>query len=85
MKKNLVLDCGIKSLKEINYAKELGIDFIVCDHHLPNKSIPEAVAVLNPKRSDCEYPYKELCGCGIGFKLIQALQTKLKLPENTSW
>ena len=78
----IALDCGIKSLKEINYAKELGIDFIVCDHHLPNKSIPDAVAVLNPKRSDCEYPYKELCGCGIGFKLIQALQTKLKLPEN---
>ena len=78
----IALDCGIKSLNEINYAKELGIDFIVCDHHLPNKSIPDAVAVLNPKRSDCEYPYKELCGCGIGFKLIQALQTKLKLPEN---
>ena len=78
----IALDCGIKAFEEISYAKELGIDFIVCDHHLPEKSIPSAVAVLDPKRSDCEYPYKELCGCGIGFKLIQALQTKLKLPEN---
>ena len=78
----IALDCGIKAFQEINYAKELGIDFIVCDHHLPEKSIPDAVAVLDPKRDDCEYPFKELCGCGIGFKLIQALQTKLKLPKN---
>jgi len=78
----IALDCGIKAFQEINYAKELGIDFIVCDHHLPEKSIPDAVAVLDPKRYDCDYPFKELCGCGIGFKLIQALQTKLKLPKN---
>ena len=78
----IALDCGIKAFEEINYARDLGIDFIVCDHHLPEKSIPDAVAVLDPKRSDCEYPFKELCGCGIGFKLIQALQTKFKLPEN---
>ena len=78
----IALDCGIKAFQEINYAKELGIDFIVCDHHLPEKSIPDAVAVLDPKRYDCEYPFKELCGCGIGFKLIQALQIKLKLPKN---
>ena len=78
----IALDCGIKAFQEINYAKELGIDFIVCDHHLPEKSIPDAVAVLDPKRDDCEYPFKELCGCGIGFKLIQALQIKLKLPKN---
>ena len=78
----IALDCGIKAFQEINCAKELGIDFIVCDHHLPEKSIPDAVAVLDPKRDDCEYPFKELCGCGIGFKLIQALQIKLKLPKN---
>ena len=78
----IALDCGIKAFQEIHYAKELGIDFIVCDHHLPEKSIPNAVAVLDPKRYDCKYPFKELCGCGIGFKLIQALQTKLKLPKN---
>ena len=78
----IALDCGIKAFEEINYARDLGIDFIVCDHHLPEKSIPDAVAVLDPKRSDCEYPFKELCGCGIGFKLIQALQTNFKLPEN---
>lgn len=78
----IALDCGIKAFQEIHYAKELGIDFIVCDHHLPEKSIPDAVAVLDPKRYDCKYPFKELCGCGIGFKLIQALQTKLKLPKN---
>ena len=78
----IALDCGIKAFQEIHYAKELGIDFIVCDHHLPEKSIPDALAVLDPKRYDCKYPFKELCGCGIGFKLIQALQTKLKLPKN---
>ena len=78
----IALDCGIKAFQEIHYAKELGIDFIVCDHHLPEKSIPNAVAILDPKRYDCKYPFKELCGCGIGFKLIQALQTKLKLPKN---
>lgn len=67
------LDCGIKSADLIAYAKTLGIDFIVCDHHLPDEIVPDAVAILNPKQKDCTYPYKELCGCGVGFKLIQAL------------
>jgi single-stranded-DNA-specific exonuclease len=66
------LDCGIKSLEEIAYAKELGIDFIVCDHHTPGKELPDAI-VLDPKRKDCDYPYKELSGCGVGFKLLQGL------------
>lgn len=68
----IALDCGIKSVEHIQYAKDLGIDFIICDHHLPSENIPEAIAVLDPKREDCLYPYKELCGCGVGFKLIQA-------------
>jgi len=70
----IALDCGIKAHEQVAYAHELGIDFIICDHHLPDATLPQAVAVLDPKRADCEYPYKELCGCGIGFKLIQALQ-----------
>ena len=69
----IALDCGIKSINHVAYAKEKNIDFIICDHHRPGDEIPDAVAVLDPKRSDCEYPYDELCGCGIGFKLIQAL------------
>ncbi len=73
----IALDCGIKALEKIDYAQEKGIDFIICDHHTPGESLPKAVAVLDPKRSDCEYPYKELCGCGIGFKLLQALQDRL--------
>ena len=72
----IALDCGIKSVDKVAYAKTLGIDFIICDHHRPGDEIPEAVAVLDPKRDDCNYPYKELCGCGIGFKLIQALAQK---------
>ena len=72
----IALDCGIKSVDKVAYAKELGIDFIICDHHRPGESIPDAVAVLDPKRDDCNYPYKELCGCGVGFKLIQALAQK---------
>lgn len=72
----IALDCGIKSVEKIAYAKERGIDFIVCDHHRPAETIPEAVAVLDPKRDDCNYPYKELCGCGVGFKLIEALASK---------
>ncbi len=60
----------------------MGIDFIICDHHLPDNKIPKAVAVLDPKREDCSYPFKELCGCGIGFKLIQALQMHLGLPDS---
>jgi len=76
------LDCGIKAIEQVNYAKEMGIDFIICDHHLPDNKIPKAVAVLDPKREDCSYPFKELCGCGIGFKLIQALQMHLGLPDS---
>lgn len=77
------LDCGIKSADLIGYAKDLGIDFIVCDHHLPDAILPSAVAILNPKQNDCNYPYKELCGCGVGFKLMQALAEIFKLePES---
>lgn len=72
----IALDCGIKAIDKIEYAKEKGIDFIICDHHRPSEQIPDAIAVLDPKREDCEYPFKELCGCGVGFKLIQALATK---------
>lgn len=68
----IVLDCGIKAVEKIKMAKDLGIDFIICDHHNPDENIPEAVAVLDPKRQDCAYPYKELSGCGVGFKLLQA-------------
>jgi len=67
------LDCGITAIDKINYANELEIDFIICDHHIPLENLPNAIAVLDPKRKDCKYPFKELCGCGIGFKLIQAL------------
>jgi len=69
----IALDCGIKSIDHVAYAKERNIDFIICDHHRPGAVLPEAVAILDPKREDCGYPYDELCGCGIGFKLIQAL------------
>lgn len=69
----IALDCGIKAIEKVAYGHEKGIDFIICDHHRPGEKIPEAVAVLDPKREDCAYPYDELCGCGIGFKLIQAL------------
>ncbi len=69
----VALDCGIKAIDKVAYAKSKGIDFIICDHHRPGDKIPDAVAVLDPKRADCTYPYKELCGCGVGFKLIQAL------------
>lgn len=72
----IALDCGVRSNVLVAYAKSLGIDFIICDHHLPGDEIPEAVAVLDPKRKDCTYPYKELSGCGIGFKLIQAYVQK---------
>lgn len=75
------LDCGIKSVDLISYAKNIGIEFIVCDHHLPDEQIPPAVAILNPKQKDCNYPYKELCGCGVGFKLITALSTELNIDE----
>lgn len=69
----IALDCGIKAIEKVAYAKEKNIDFIICDHHKPGEKIPKAVAVLNAKREDCNYPFDELCGCGVGFKLIQAL------------
>ncbi|PKQ45894.1 single-stranded-DNA-specific exonuclease RecJ [Confluentibacter flavum] len=72
----IALDCGIKAIEKVDYAKKLGIDFIICDHHRPSAELPNAIAVLDPKREDCNYPYKELCGCGVGFKLIQALALK---------
>ncbi|MBK5213951.1 MAG: single-stranded-DNA-specific exonuclease RecJ [Flavobacteriaceae bacterium] len=72
----IALDCGIKAIEKVAYASKKNIDFIICDHHRPGKEIPKAIAVLDPKRVDCEYPYKELCGCGVGFKLIQALAEK---------
>ena len=67
----IALDCGIKAFKQVDYAKENNIEFIICDHHSPYDKIPNATAILNPKRNDCSYPYNELCGCGVGFKLIQ--------------
>lgn len=75
------LDCGIKSIDLVSYAKGLSIDFIVCDHHLPDEELPDAAAILNPKQKDCNYPYKELCGCGVGFKLITALAGHLNMDE----
>ncbi|MFN4285996.1 MAG: single-stranded-DNA-specific exonuclease RecJ [Lacibacter sp.] len=78
----IALDCGIKSVELITYANTRGVDFIVCDHHLPDAQLPPAAAILNPKQADCTYPYKELCGCGVGFKLICALAETLQLPES---
>ena len=75
------LDCGIKSVELIAYAKTIGIDFIICDHHLPDDELPAAIAILNPKQKDCPYPYKELCGCGVGFKLITALAQNFGIDE----
>lgn len=77
----IALDCGIKAAAKIDYATEKNIDFIICDHHLPGESLPKAIAVLDPKRADCGYPFKELSGCGVGFKLIQAIAEKLNLPK----
>lgn len=79
----IALDCGIKAVSKVNYAKTKGIDFIICDHHLPGEAIPDAVAVLDPKREDCEYPFKDLSGCGVGFKLAQAfcLFREVPFPE----
>jgi len=76
----IALDCGIKANEKIRYSNSKGVDFIICDHHTPGADIPEAYAVLDPKRQDCSYPYKELSGCGVGFKLIQAFQSTQKLP-----
>lgn len=72
----IALDCGVKAVDKVAYAKEKGVDFIICDHHRPGATLPNAVAVLDAKRSDCNYPYDELCGCGVGFKLIQALGSR---------
>jgi single-stranded-DNA-specific exonuclease len=76
----IALDCGIKSLDKIDYARQKNIDFIICDHHLPGETVPDAYAVLDPKQTDCSYPYKELSGCGIGFKLIQAYAQRNDIP-----
>lgn len=78
----IALDCGIKAIEKVKLAKELGVDFIICDHHTPGEFLPEAVAVLDAKRDDCNYPYKELSGCGVGFKLIQALAKKRGMDES---
>ena len=72
----IALDCGIKAIEKVSYATQKNVDFIICDHHKPGDEIPKALAVLNPKRIDCTYPYKELCGCGVGFKLVHALASK---------
>ena len=72
----IALDCGVKAIEKVAYAKEKNIDFIICDHHRPGENLPKAIAVLDPKRSDCDYPYDELCGCGVGFKLVQALASQ---------
>ena len=72
----IALDCGVKAIEKVSYAREKGIEFIICDHHRPGNNLPDAIAILDPKREDCTYPYDELCGCGIGFKLIQALSIK---------
>ena len=74
------LDCGIKAVEKVAYAKNKDVDFIICDHHRPGYTLPLAVAVLDPKRTDCDYPFKELCGCGVGFKLAQAYHQKYNLP-----
>ena len=76
----IILDCGIKAIEEIAYAKEQGIDFIICDHHVPDEELPPAAAILNPKRTDDPYPFKELCGCGVGFKFMQAFAKNNGIP-----
>mgnify|MGYP000110402338 CR=1 FL=1 len=76
----IILDCGIKAISEIQYAKSIGIDFIICDHHVPDDEMPPAAAILNPKRTDDEYPFKHLCGCGVGFKLMQAFAKNNGIP-----
>ena len=82
----IALDCGIKAVEKVDYAKEKGVDFIICDHHLPAEEIPHAVAVLDPKRTDCTYPFDELSGCGVGFKLVQAYAQTHNIPfEQIVW
>lgn len=77
----IALDCGIKAVEKVEYALTKGIDVIICDHHLPGEILPKAYAILDPKQKDCQYPFKELSGCGVGFKLIQALALKMKIPQ----
>ena len=77
------VDCGIKSIELVEYAQQLGIDFIICDHHLPDAILPPAIAILNPKQQDCQYPCKDLCGCGVVFKFITALAKKYNLPDES--
>lgn len=81
----ITVDCGIKSVELVGYARSLGIDVVICDHHLPDNELPPANAILNAKQNDCNYPYKELCGCGVGFKLICALTEKLQLPRELAF
>ena len=76
----IILDCGIKAHEAIAYAKSIGIDFIVCDHHVPDETLPDAYAILNPKRTDDTYPFKHLCGCGVGFKFMQAFAKNNGIP-----
>ncbi|MDD3772735.1 MAG: DHH family phosphoesterase, partial [Weeksellaceae bacterium] len=77
----IALDCGIKAIDKVDYALSKNIDFIICDHHLPSETLPKAFAVLDPKRKDCSYPFKELSGCGVGFKLIQGIAIKKEISE----
>jgi single-stranded-DNA-specific exonuclease len=79
------LDCGIKAIDQVDYANSNEIDFIICDHHNPGEKLPEAIAILDPKRKDCQYPYKELSGCGVGFKLIQAFCIQKEIPEHLAF
>lgn len=81
----IAMDCGIKAIEKVAYAKEKGIEFIICDHHIPDAEVPEAIAVLDPKQSDCTYPYKELSGCGVAFKLAQAYTLRQQLPKSILW
>ena len=79
----ITLDCGIKANEKVEYARERGIDVIICDHHLPENELPKAVAVLDPKREDCTYPFDDLSGCGVGFKLVQAYSQRYDIPFDT--
>ena len=81
----ICLDCGIKAVEKVAYAKSKGLDLIICDHHRPGEHLPDAIAVLDPKRVDCTYPFKELCGCGVGFKLIQAYLKHQGLDETIAF
>ncbi len=81
----IALDCGIKAIEKVDYAAEKGIDFIICDHHRPGAELPKAVAVLDPKRDDCDYPYKELSGCGLGFKFMQGFAQRNDIPVQELW